>query len=42
MQGEREALIGFSDEERALFVDFLKRVVRNLERAEEHASGRSG
>ncbi len=24
-------MIGFSDEERGLFVDFLKRVVRNLE-----------
>jgi DNA-binding MarR family transcriptional regulator len=31
LQGEREAMIGFSDEERALFVDFLKRVVKNLE-----------
>lgn len=30
MQGERDALAGFSDEERALFVAFLKRVMRNL------------
>lgn len=34
VQGEREALVGFSDEERALFVDFLKRVVTNLEGTE--------
>jgi MarR family transcriptional regulator for hemolysin len=34
IQGEREAMVGFSDEERALFLDFLKRVVRNLEGAE--------
>jgi MarR family transcriptional regulator, transcriptional regulator for hemolysin len=34
MQGEREAMAGFSDEERAVFADFLKRVVANLERAQ--------
>ena len=31
MEGEREAMAGFSDQERALFVELLQRVVRNLD-----------
>jgi DNA-binding MarR family transcriptional regulator len=31
MQGERNALSGFSNKERALFLQFLQRVVNNLE-----------
>ncbi len=31
VEGEREAMAGFSDQERALFVSFLKRVVKNLD-----------
>jgi len=31
VEGEREALAGFSEEERALFLEFLQRVVKNLE-----------
>jgi MarR family transcriptional regulator for hemolysin len=30
-EGEREAMEGFSDEEKALFLEFLQRFVRNLE-----------
>jgi MarR family transcriptional regulator for hemolysin len=29
-EGEREAMAGFSDQEKALFLDFLQRFVRNL------------
>jgi DNA-binding MarR family transcriptional regulator len=31
MAGERDAVAGFSDDEKALFVQFLKRVVKNLD-----------
>jgi MarR family transcriptional regulator, transcriptional regulator for hemolysin len=30
-EGERQAMAGFSDDEKALFLDFLQRVVRNLD-----------
>jgi len=31
MSGERDAVAGFSDEEKLLFIQFLKRVVQNLD-----------
>jgi DNA-binding MarR family transcriptional regulator len=30
LEGERQAMAGFSDEEKALFLQFLERVVKNL------------
>jgi DNA-binding MarR family transcriptional regulator len=38
MQGERNALAGFSEKERALFLQFLQRVVKNLEGGEDSAA----
>jgi MarR family transcriptional regulator for hemolysin len=34
-QGERDALAGFDDEERARFVSYLQRIVKNLENLED-------
>jgi DNA-binding MarR family transcriptional regulator len=31
VEGERQAMAGFSDKEKALFLEFLQRVVKNLE-----------